>query len=971
LEFLKPSPGVSMAGQHIGVKSWVIRSAKDSPEAWLIGFAIALGTAIKLWLDIATIGTNDVAYWFRFAHYIIEHGTITIYRDIPYYNHPPLVSSALWALGHITAQSPRLFPVFLRLPAILADVGSTVLLWKLASLYLGRRAALIAVSLFALNPVLVMVSGFHGNTDPVFIFLVLLGAYALLTRGSWMIAALCIGLAINIKIVPVITVPAFFFWIPTWPRRIKFLAVVGLIVLAGFGYHLMAAFSGLWRNIFSYSGIIGIWGLGRIFMPLHQTPPPFSGPWFPVVARYGMLGLIILSAILKGFRAGRGDPTLHGCPPGQHLLKALGWAFLIFLIAAPGFGVQYLSWLVGPGIFLGTAGLLLYTVVASVFLFRVYTFWSGGFPWYFADSDVRGQWVGVDRTLDMILWLLLVSWGAFHVIRFIGSWKNTRRRRNRTSRKVSQLESSETFDAKGRKIAVFVIAYNAKAEIEETLARIPAEVRNQISELFVVDDCSPDQSYEAALRYKALQREHRMTVLRNSRNQGYGGNQKIGYQYALSQGHDIVVMLHADGQYAPEVMAALLKPLVEGKADMVFGTRMAKECRPIRGGLPLHRFLVNRALTAIENVLTGMRLSEFHSGYRAYDCLALERLPLSLNSNSWHFDTEILLEFHAAGLRIAEVAIPTYYGTEIGHVNGMLYAIHCIRSAVSYRLTRWGLWQDLKYKEEAWKRFPYEVKKGDPFSSQSIAVEYAAKHPVKRRLLEIGPGSGAITEQFVKLGYEVTVVEANPLFAGMAGRYAARVLNQDIEVVEWNSLPDFDVVVLADILEHLRDPLNTLQKCVDHLAPGGRVVITLPNAAHWSVRLELLLGRFNYRPRGIFDQSHLRFFTRGSAEAMIRAAGLRIMERRAIPLPLPLLIPVTREDRFLAVAHVLNHIFTQSWRSLLAYQWAFECEAASGVQTGRCYPSPLAVKPPKIRIDPAHLESCCHQPVVEVNEEIP
>jgi glycosyltransferase involved in cell wall biosynthesis len=735
----------------------------------------------------------------------------------------------------------------------------------------------------------------------------------------------------------VITVPAFFFWIPTWPRRIKFLAVVGFIVLAGFGYHFMTAFSYLWRNVFSYSGIIGIWGLGRIFMPPHQTMPSFSGPWFPVVARYLMLGLIILSAILKSFRAGRGDPGLDGCPPGQYLLQALGWAFLIFLIAAPGFGVQYLSWLVGPGIFLGTAGLLLYTIVASVFLFRVYTFWSGGFPWYFANSDVRGQWVGVDRTLDMTLWLLLVSWAAFHVIRFLCSWKNTRGRRNRASRKVPQLESSETFDAKGRKIAVFVVADNAEAEIEETLARIPSAVRNQISEWFVVDDCSPDPTDEAARRYKELQQEHRITVLRNSRNPGYGGNQKTGFQYALSQGHDIVVMLPANGRYAPEVMAAILKPLVEGKADMVFGSCMAKGGRPIQGGMSLYPFLGNRALTAIQNVLTGMRLSDFHSGYRAYDCLALERLPLSLNSNSWHFDSEILLEFHAAGLRIAEVAVPPYDGSEIGHVKGIRYAINCIRSAVSYRLTQWGLWQDLKYKEEAWKRFPYEVKRGDPFSSQSIAVEYAAKHPVKSRLLEIGPGSGAITEQFVKLGYEVTVVEAHPLFAGMAGRYAARVLNQDVEVVEWNSLPLFDVVVLADILEHLRDPLNTLQKCVEHLAPGGRVVITLPNAAHWSVRLELLLGRFNYRPRGLFDQGHLRFFTRGSAEAMIRAAGLRIMDCRAIPLPLPLLIPVTREGGFLAVVHVLNHIFTQSWRSLLAYQWAFECEAAPGVQTGLHY----------------------------------
>lgn len=126
--------------------------------------------------------------------------------------------------------------------------------------------------------------------------------------------------------------------------------------------------------------------------------------------------------------------------------------------------------------------------------------------------------------------------GAFHVIRFIGSWKNTRSRRNRAARKVPQLESCETFDAKGRKIAVFVIAYNAEAEIEETLARIPSEVRDQISELFVVDDCSPDQSYEAALRYKALQREHRMTVLRNSRNQGYGGIRKSDISMPLAKG---------------------------------------------------------------------------------------------------------------------------------------------------------------------------------------------------------------------------------------------------------------------------------------------------------------------------------------------------------------------------------------------------------------------------------------------------
>jgi len=106
---------------------------------------------------------------------------------------------------------------------------------------------------------------------------------------------------------------------------------------------------------------------------------------------------------------------------GRYLLETIGWAFLTFLVCPPGFGVQYLNWLVGPGVFLATVGLFLYTVIASTFLFRVYTFWSGGFPWFFANPDVKGQWVGIDRTFDMILWLLLVGWISYLLTQWIGS----------------------------------------------------------------------------------------------------------------------------------------------------------------------------------------------------------------------------------------------------------------------------------------------------------------------------------------------------------------------------------------------------------------------------------------------------------------------------------------------------------------------------------------------------------------------
>lgn len=236
------------------------------------------------------------------------------------------------------------------------------------------------------------------------------------------------------------------------------------------------------------------------------------------------------------------------------------------------------------------------------------------------------------------------------------------------------------------RIGIFVIAYNAVNKLDWTLDRIPKDVWEKVEEVFLFDDCSTDNTYYAAIGYKHIKHLDKLTVHRNPQNLRYGGNQKAGYQYAIEHGFDIVVMLHADGQYAPEALPKLIEPLEKGEADMVFGSRMATSGAPLAGGMPLYKFVGNKILTWLENKITGMSLSEFHSGYRIYNCKALEKIPFMLNSNEWHFDTEILLQFHAAGLRIAERPIPTYYGDEICHVNGMAYAFNCLRSAITYRL---------------------------------------------------------------------------------------------------------------------------------------------------------------------------------------------------------------------------------------------------------------------------------------------
>ena len=238
------------------------------------------------------------------------------------------------------------------------------------------------------------------------------------------------------------------------------------------------------------------------------------------------------------------------------------------------------------------------------------------------------------------------------------------------------------------RIGIFIIAYNAVHHLNKTIARIPPEIYEAVEEIFVIDDCSQDNSYYAALGYKAEFDIKKLTVHRNKKNQGYGGNQKVGYQYAIDRGFDIVALVHGDGQYAPEALPALLEPLIKGEAEMVFGSRMATSTAALKGGMPIYKFLGNRILTYCQNHMSGLKLSEYHSGYRLYSVDALKRIPFESFTNNWHFDTQIILAMAERNFRIAESPIPTYYGNEICHVNGVPYAFHCLMTTYQFYRNR-------------------------------------------------------------------------------------------------------------------------------------------------------------------------------------------------------------------------------------------------------------------------------------------
>lgn len=246
-------------------------------------------------------------------------------------------------------------------------------------------------------------------------------------------------------------------------------------------------------------------------------------------------------------------------------------------------------------------------------------------------------------------------------------------------------------------LAIYIPAYNAERQLADVMRRIPAQILARTAEILLVDNASTDHTSEVGVRTANELGWRHFTLIRNATNMGYGGSQKIAYAHCIAKGHSTVVMLHADGQYAPELIDRVSGPVERGEADMCFGSRLAGDA--LGGNMPMHRFLGNKFLTALSNAVLGSRLTEFHSGYRAYRCSALARLPLERNAGYYHFDVEILIQFRAFGLRVAEVPIPTHYGDEDNHLNVWRTGFSILAILFEYVLHRLGLRRCPKYVE--------------------------------------------------------------------------------------------------------------------------------------------------------------------------------------------------------------------------------------------------------------------------------
>jgi 2-polyprenyl-3-methyl-5-hydroxy-6-metoxy-1,4-benzoquinol methylase len=484
----------------------------------------------------------------------------------------------------------------------------------------------------------------------------------------------------------------------------------------------------------------------------------------------------------------------------------------------------------------------------------------------------------------------------------------------------ARFEDPKLAPCQGKRIGILVVTYNAASTLVSVLKRIPPSVWSNVAEVVVFDDASQDSTFEVAVGLKSICELAKLHVLKHPRNLGYGGNQKAGYQYFLERGFDIVVLLHGDGQYAPEILAQLYAPIVAGEADAVFGSRMMSTYGgAIRGGMPLYKYVGNRILTYFENRALGMNLTEFHSGYRAYSLKALARIDFSQMTRDFHFDTEIIIKLRHQGMRIREVPIPTYYGSELCYVDGVKYAADVMRAVRRYRKTCRSVMRAPEFAEY----FVHYPLKRSKRSSHDYAQRFVGRN---QEVLDIGCGIGYFAAWLAEDGNRVSGVDALPHTAEHSAlqEYFAVDLN-----ASGGALPAvlgerrFDVVLLLDVLEHLTDPPHLLREARRTLREHGRLVVSLPNVANITVRLALLFGLFNYQERGIMDRTHLRFFTRKTARRLLEENGCEIIDEKTTVMPLELVLGMDPSNPLMRAVNAVLGALTAMFPTLLGYQFVF------------------------------------------------
>jgi len=368
------------------------------PRRWQASIiaAAAIAFTFKIFLALATYGTNDVYAWERFTRWSALFGS-RLYTLDAAFNHPPSMIHVLAAMMWLAKTTGIAFPFWLRLPAILADTASLWIVSRIFADRLSEPTVRWGLLFLALSPALILVSGFHGNTDPVIMFFVLLSVRFTQDEGErdWQAGA-AFGAAMCVKILPVIVLPVLFFCRPGLRRKAIFLGAAAALVLISWSPYLFRDPAGIVHQVLGYQSIYGHWGLSWLVCKF----PWFRDSWHEAFQNYGawvVLAVIAISSfIVNRLKA---KPTVY---------TQTGAALFFFLAVCNGFGVQYLAWLVPWTVGVAIIPVTFFTLASGAFLFLVYNWWAGGFPWYLADSNYVGDFTPHLNYFLTLCWISVI-----------------------------------------------------------------------------------------------------------------------------------------------------------------------------------------------------------------------------------------------------------------------------------------------------------------------------------------------------------------------------------------------------------------------------------------------------------------------------------------------------------------------------------------------------------------------------------
>lgn len=466
------------------------------------------------------------------------------------------------------------------------------------------------------------------------------------------------------------------------------------------------------------------------------------------------------------------------------------------------------------------------------------------------------------------------------------------------------------------KLLIYIVAHNAQDKIQKVLDKIPVAVTNKYDyEILIIDDSSIDNTFSIAHKQELNNNGLNIKVLYNPLKQGYGNNLKLGFEYAIQNNFDIIVLLHGGGLYAPEVIYKMVDPIFKNEADTIIGSRVLHKKKNSLKKIPFYKLIGNKVLTTYQNRMLKTKISDFHSGYRAYSVKTLKDIPFKTNSDNFLFDTQIIIQLLLAKKRIAETSIPVYSGREIYFINGIKYGLAGIKASLASKLHKLSIF----YRRE------YDLT--DPFDDYSLKLGYLSSHSLAinntkagSKVIDIGGGQGRISSELKKKGCFVAGVDRCTL----KNKNSYDLFYQkdlDNFIIDFD-LKQFDFVLLLDIIEHLSNPedfLDMLRREFGLSQP--KIIITTPNIAFFITRLQLFIGKFNYGKEGILDKTHKRLFTFNTLKRTCSQCGYKVEKVVGIPAPYPKALGLNTIGKLLLS---INRLFIFISKSLFSYQIYFE-----------------------------------------------